>query len=160
MNISRFGSKIVGIGGFINISQNAKRVVFSGTFTSGGLEIRSGDGTLRVEHEGKHRKFVSAIEQICYNAEFAEREGRAAIFVTERAVFRAVDGTLELVEVAPGIDMDQDIFPQMAFRPRLAPNIERMDARLFRAEPMGLLSNLKDDARSPRGHAGRPIRVT
>ena len=160
VNISRFGSKIVGIGGFINISQNAKRVVFGGTFTSGGLEIRSGDGTLKVEREGKHRKFVSAIEQVCYNAEFAEREGRTAIFVTERAVFRAVDGTLELIEVAPGIDIDKDIFPHMAFKPRLAPNIERMDARLFRAEPMGLLSNLKDDARSPRGHAGRPIRVT
>jgi propionate CoA-transferase len=111
-----------------------------------------------IASEGRHKKFVSAIEQVCYNAEFAEREGRTAIFVTERAVFRAVDGTLELCEVAPGISIDDDILAHMAFRPRLAPTIEQMDVRLFRAEPMGLLSDLKD-RRPPRSeqvplHAG------
>jgi propionate CoA-transferase len=142
VNISRFGSKIVGIGGFINISQNAKRVVFSGTFTSGGLELSIGDGKLAIKQEGRHRKFVDRIEQICYNAQFAEREGRAAIFVTERAVFRAVGGTLELIEIAPGIDIERDIIPFMAFQPRVAANLKLMDARIFRPEPMGLLADI------------------
>ncbi|MBV9054732.1 MAG: 3-oxoacid CoA-transferase, partial [Hyphomicrobiales bacterium] len=153
VNISRFGSKIVGIGGFINISQNAKCVVFSGTFTSGGLELKAGDGRLTVVTEGRHKKFVNQIEQICYNAEFAECEGRSAIFVTERAVFRAIDGTLELVEVAPGISIERDILPHMAFEPRLALEIRKMDPRLFRPEPMGLLADLRSCA--PPAHANR-----
>jgi len=148
VNISRFGAKIVGIGGFINISQNAKRVVFSGTFTSGGLELATGDGTLRIAQEGRHKKFVEAIEQICYNADFAEREGRTAIFVTERAVFRATGGALELVEVAPGIDIERDILPHMAFRPRIGSDVKLMDARLFRPEPMGLLKDIEAARRS------------
>jgi propionate CoA-transferase len=143
VNISRFGSKIVGIGGFINISQNAKHVVFSGTFTSGGLELKTGDGTLEIAQEGRHKKFVSGIEQICYNAEFAEREGRTAIFVTERAVFRAVDRTLELIEIAPGIDIERDIYAHMAFKPRIAANLKQMDSRLFRPEPMNLLADVE-----------------
>ncbi|MET0652976.1 MAG: CoA-transferase [Hyphomicrobiaceae bacterium] len=157
VNISRFGSKIVGIGGFVNISQNAKRVVFSGTFTSGGLELATGDGKLAIKQEGRHRKFVDRIEQVCYNAAFAEREGRTAIFVTERCVFWAVGGTLELTEIAPGIDMDRDIFPLMAFRPRVATNLKRMDARIFRPEPMGLLSdiNAMQQASSPEGRRRR-----
>ena len=153
VNISRFGSKIVGIGGFINISQNAKCVVFSGTFTSGGLELKAGDGRLTVVTEGRHKKFVNQIEQICYNAEFAECEGRSAIFVTERAVFRAIDGTLELVEVAPGISIERDILPHMAFEPRLVLEIRKMDPRLFRPEPMGLLADLRGCA--PPAHANR-----
>jgi propionate CoA-transferase len=142
VNISRFGSKIVGIGGFINISQNAKRVVFSGTFTSGGLELATSDGKLSIKQEGRHRKFVDRIEQICYNAEFAESEGRTAIFVTERAVFKAAGGALELTEIAPGIDVERDIIPLMAFRPRIAANLKQMDARIFRSEPMGLLADI------------------
>ncbi len=88
VNISRFGAKIVGIGGFINISQNARHVVFSGTFSAGGLEVACEDGRLRIVREGRHGKFVERIEQVCYNAPFAEREGRTALFVTERCVFR------------------------------------------------------------------------
>ena len=157
VNVSRFGSKIVGIGGFVNISQSAKRVVFSGTFTSGGLDLSTSDGKLAIKQEGRHRKFVDRIEQVCYNAEFAEREGRTAIFVTERCVFRAVDGTLELIEIAPGIDMERDIFPLMAFRPRVAANLKRMDARIFRPEPMGLLSdiNAMQQASSPEDRRRR-----
>ena len=150
VNISRFGSKIVGIGGFINISQNAKRVVFSGTFTSGGLELATGDGKLSIKQEGRHRKFVNHIEQVCYNAAFAEREGRTAIFVTERAVFRAAGSGLELIEIAPGIDIERDILPCMAFRPRIAADLKRMDARIFKPEPMGLLGDI--DAM----HAAKP----
>lgn len=150
VNISRFGSKIVGVGGFINISQNARKVVFSGTFTSGGLEIVTGDGTLRIRQEGRHRKFVGRIEQICYNAAFAGSEGREALFVTERCVFRAVDGELELVEVAPGVDVERDILALMSFRPRIAPQLRGMDARIFRPEPMGLARDI--ESKRPVSH--------
>ena len=147
VNISRFGSKIVGIGGFINISQNARHVVFSGTFTSGGLELRTGDGKLAIVREGRHRKFIGAIEQICYNAVFAAEEGRTALFVTERAVFRAAGGALELIEVAPGIDVARDILSNMAFAPLISHELQTMDSRIFRPEPMGLLADIE---RNPR----------
>jgi propionate CoA-transferase len=141
VNISRFGNKIVGIGGFINISQNARKVVFSGTFTAGGLRVACADGALRILVEGHHPKFVSGIEQICYNADFARREGREALFVTERAVFRVADHALELIEIAPGIDLENDVLAHMAFRPRIANRLAPMDARLFREEPMRLLDD-------------------
>jgi propionate CoA-transferase len=150
VNVSRFGSKIVGIGGFINISQNARKVVFSGTFTAGGLEVACEDGRLRIVSEGRHSKFVESVEQVCYNAAFAEQEGRSALFVTERCVFRAANGRLELIEVAPGIDARRDVLDRMAFRPAVAPLLKTMDARLFVPEPMGLLADMKGLARQAR----------
>jgi propionate CoA-transferase len=142
VNISRFGDKIVGVGGFINISQNAKTVVFSGTFTAGGLETAFEDGRLRILREGRHRKFIGRIEQISYNATFAAEQGRVALFVTERALFRATAGGLELIEVAPGIDIARDILAHMDFRPSIASDLKVMDARLFRPEPMGLAAGI------------------
>ena len=150
VNISRFGSKIVGIGGFINISQNARKVVFSGTFSAGGLQVACADGLLRIVTEGRYGKFVSHIEQICYNAPFAEQEGREALFVTERCVFRAVAGTLELIEIAPGIDLQRDVLDRMAFRPATSPQLRLMDARLFAPEPMELRQNMAGLSRAAR----------
>jgi propionate CoA-transferase len=147
VNVSRFADKIIGIGGFINISQNAKKVVFSGTFTAGGLEVDCVDGVLRILKEGRHPKFVAQIEQICYNARFAESQGRTAVFVTERAVFRAVDGTLELVEIAPGVDLERDVLARMDFKPRVSAQLKRMDRRLFCPGPMNLHSDLEAKAR-------------
>jgi propionate CoA-transferase len=141
VNISRFGNKIVGIGGFVNISQNARKVVFSGTFTAGGLRIACEHGRLRIVQEGKHPKFVEAIEQISYSGRFAREEGRKAVFVTERAVFRVAEGALELIEIAPGIDLDKDVLAHMSFRPRIAADLMQMDARLFVPEPMNLLAD-------------------
>ena len=142
INVSRFADHIVGIGGFINISQFAKKVVFSGTFTAGGLAIDVKDGRLVIAREGKHSKFVEHIEQICYNARYATEQGRSAVFVTERAVFRAVDGQLELTEIAPGIDLEKDVLGRMAFRPRISKSLQPMDARLFAPGLMGLAGDL------------------
>jgi propionate CoA-transferase len=155
VNISRFGNKIVGVGGFINISQNAKRVVFSGTFTAGGLDLACTDGALQIVSEGKHRKFVSSIEQICYNSQFAEQQGRTAIFVTERAVFQVADGGLELIEVAPGIDIERDIMAHMPYRPSCASTLKLMDRRLFSPDPM----NLVEDFRSAHSSRVLPSRA-
>jgi propionate CoA-transferase len=151
VNISRFGQKIVGIGGFVNISQNAKKVVFSGTFTAGGLEVACENGELRIIEEGRHSKFVRAIEQISYSGPFAREQGRQAIFVTERAVFRIVDGALELIEIAPGIDLEKNILAHMEFRPKIADPLKRMDARIFRPQPMNLLTDPNFAAASARG---------
>jgi propionate CoA-transferase len=147
VNISRFADKIVGIGGFVNISQNARKVVFSGTFTAGGLEVECVDGALRIVSEGKHRKFVRAVEQICYNADFATREGREAVFVTERAVLRASADGLELTEIAPGVDLERDVLAHMDFRPKLATDLKLMDHRLFRPEKIGLIDRFSTPPR-------------
>jgi len=155
VNVSRFGDKIVGIGGFVNISQNARKVVFSGTFTSGGLEIACEAGQLRIVTEGRHHKFVSGIEQICYNASFAAEQGRQAIFVTERAVFDVTPEGLRLIEIAPGIDLDSQVLAHMAFRPVIPETVKLMDRRLFRAEPVGMADDLH---RAPTG-ARQPRRV-
>lgn len=138
VNISRFNGTIVGIGGFVNISQNAKETVFSGTFTAGGLKVACEDGRLRIVQEGKHRKFRQAVEQISYSGAFAASERRSAIFVTERAVFRLAAGKLQLVEIAPGVDLETDVFAHMDFTPDMPNQPKLMDARLFREAPMGL----------------------
>ncbi|MBU6497138.1 MAG: 3-oxoacid CoA-transferase [Rhodospirillales bacterium] len=150
VNISRFASKIVGIGGFINISQNARKVVFSGTFSAGGLQVACGNGALQIISEGRHSKFVSRIEQVCYNAQLAETEGRIALFVTERGVFRSRGGRLELIEIAPGINLERDILDRMAFRPEVSSDLKLMDQRLFEPGPMGLRADLDRIARHGR----------
>jgi propionate CoA-transferase len=137
VNISRLGSRILGFGGFINISQNARAVVFSGTFTSGGLVIDWPRGETRIGSEGQRLRFVASISQVAYNGSRGRRSGQDALYVTERAVFRAGD-PLELVEIAPGLDPERDLFPLMGFRPAVAADLREMDPRLFRDEPMGI----------------------
>ncbi|MDF3038415.1 MAG: coenzyme transferase family protein [Thermomicrobiales bacterium] len=142
VNVSRFGNRVIGVGGFMNISQNAKRVVFSGTFTAGGLAIAWPDGQAAIASEGKHRKFLDRLDQLTYNAKLGQERGQSVTFVTERAVFRARQEGLELAEIAPGIDIERDILAQMDFRPRLAEDLCEMDARLFQPAPMGLAADI------------------
>ncbi len=146
VNVSRFSNRIVGPGGFINISQNAKTMVFGGTFTAGGLKVACENGRLKILHEGSHRKFVRRLEQICYSGSFARERGQSAVFVTERAVFRTVEGGLELIEIAPGIALEDDILAQMEFRPKISEHLREMDARLFRPEPMNLKAEMAGQA--------------
>jgi propionate CoA-transferase len=139
VNVSRFGDRIVGPGGFINISQNAKTIVFSGTFTAGGLQIGWPNGRTEINREGAEKKFVRAVEQVTYSGPLAARNGQRALYITERAVFRRNDqGRLELIEIAPGVDVEHDILTQMQFKPDVSPRLKDMDPRIFRPEPMGL----------------------
>lgn len=137
VNVSRFGHKLTGAGGFINISQNAKKLVFAGTFTAGGLEIACEDGALRILHEGRSRKFVDKVQQVTFSGPYAAEQRRPVYYVTERCVFRLGPRGLELIELAPGIDLERDILAHMAFRP-VIDEPEPMDPRLFRPEPVGL----------------------
>jgi propionate CoA-transferase len=138
VNVSRFGPRIAGCGGFINITQTAQRVVFCGTFTAGGLEVAVAEGLLTICNEGKHRKFVEAVEQVTFSGSYAAEKGQQVLYVTERAVFELREGRLMLTEVAPGIDLESQVLAQMDFRPELASDLRDMDGRIFRDTPMGL----------------------
>lgn len=151
VNVSRFGDKIVGPGGFINISQNAKTMIFSGTFTAGGLDIGWRDGSTKIVREGAEKKFVTKVQQVTYSGALAAQNGQRALYVTERAVFqRNESGKLELIEVAPGIDLERDIFAQMQFRPAVSPALREMDARIFRPEAIGLAAIIAANRRPIR----------
>ena len=138
INVSRFGTKIPGCGGFIDITQNAKEVVFCGTFTASGLKIGIREGRLEIITEGKINKFIKQVEHITFSGRYAQKTGQKVLYVTERAVFRLSENGLELIEIAPGIDLQKDILAHMDFIPVIPEKIKEMDYRLFRKEKMGL----------------------
>lgn len=138
VNVTRFGKRYDGSGGFINITQNARRLVFSGTLTGGSLDIAVEDGRLRIRQEGGFRKFVERVGQISFNGRRAVESGQTVMFVTERAVFRLSAEGLVLCEIAPGVRLQEDVLDRLGFKPIVARDLRPMDARLFRPGPMGL----------------------
>ena len=141
INVSRFGPKIAGCGGFINITQTSPVVVYCGTFTAGGLKVEVKDGKLNILQEGRVKKFKQDVEQITFSAEYAKETGQKVLYITERAVFELIDGVLTLTEIAPGVDLEKDVLGQMEFKPAIAENLKTMDERIFVPEVMGLLNN-------------------
>lgn len=133
VNVSKFGAANPGAGGFIDIAQNAERLIFAGTFTTGGLKADVIDGRLVIEREGKVRKFVERVASITYRAAKGVRDRhQEALIVTERAVFRIASDGLELIEIAPGIDLQTQVLAQMEFAPvRIADPLPQMDASHF-----------------------------
>jgi len=119
VNVSRFGQRFAGVGGFVNISQNAKRIVFCGAMMADGLEIAIEGDRLRIIKEGRVAKFVKQVDQVSFAAQEARKAGSDALFVTERAVFRLQAQGIELIEAAPGMDIERDILNQMQFRPHI-----------------------------------------
>ncbi len=142
LNVSRFGPRLAGAGGFINISQNAKKVVFVGTFTAGNLEIAIEAGRLVLVNDGRAHKFVEQVEHRTFSGAQAVRRGTPVLYITERCVFRLTPAGLELIEVAPGIDIERDILAKMAFRPQIPAAPALMDARIFADGPMQLRADL------------------
>ena len=117
VNVSRFANRFSGVGGFVNISQSARRLIFCGTMTTDGLEVAVEDGILKIVNEGKVAKFVDLVEQVSFSGPIARGSSRVVIFVTERAVFQLQPEGVELIEVAPGIDIQRDVVDRMEFVP-------------------------------------------
>lgn len=137
LNVSKFNGKVVGPGGFINISQPTPFVIFTGTFTAGKSDVRIENGKLNIVKDGTVLKFKKQVEQITFSGEMATKNKQKVMIVTERAVFLWTKDGLMLTEYAPGVDVEKDIIGKMEFRPLISPDLKEMDAAIFQDEPMG-----------------------
>lgn len=138
VNVSKFHGRVIGPGGFINITQNTPKICFIGSFTGGEVDISSGDGRLEIVRDGKFIKFVDKVEQVSFSGKQGVANGQEVLYITERAVFRLTGEGIMLVEIAPGVDLERDILKKMEFRPLIAEELKQMDERIFRREKMGL----------------------
>ncbi len=141
LNVSKFGPKIAGTGGFVDITQNTAKIIFTGTFTAAGLKEEIKDGNLHIIQEGKVKKFVKHVQQVTFSGEVAYANKQKVLYVTERAVFELTANGLKLIEIAPGIDLQKDILDQMEFKPEVSDNLKTMDSRIFQEPVM----NIKND---------------
>jgi acyl CoA:acetate/3-ketoacid CoA transferase len=133
VNVSRLGGVTVGPGGFIDIAQNAKKVVFCGTLAAKGVKLATGDGQMRVLQQGAVQKLVKQVDQITFSGPQSVVRGQEVLYLTERASFRLTPEGIELFEIAPGIDLQRDVLDQMAFAPRVAQPLATMAATHFLA---------------------------
>ena len=142
VNVSKFGPRLAGAGGFINISQSARKVVFVGSFGAGDCELAFEAGGLRIVRDAAARKFVAEVEHRTFSGRHAAAGGQDVLYITERCVFRLRPDGLELVEIAPGVDLERDVLARMDFAPIVASPLKTMDLRIFDSEPMGLRAQL------------------
>jgi propionate CoA-transferase len=141
VNVSRLAALphiTAGVGGFIDITAHAPRIVCSGYFTAGGLKLALAEGALRIEREGRARKFVSQVEHITFSGRRARQLGQQVTFITERCVMRLEAEGITVVEIAPGVNLEHDILAQADFPLQVSPDLRPMEARLFKPEPLGL----------------------
>ncbi|WP_185646535.1 acyl CoA:acetate/3-ketoacid CoA transferase [Burkholderia sp. Bp9143] len=141
VNVSRLLSKpylTAGCGGFIDITTHAQRIVFSGFFTAG-AKLHVGDGRLQILQEGKSRKFVGDVDHVTFSGRMAFERGQEVLYVTERCVLKLTDEGLEVIEIAPGVDLNRDVLEQADFPLRVASDLKTMDAAIFTDAPMGML---------------------
>lgn len=141
VNVSRMNaSRLTGPGGFIDITQSTRNICFMLTFTAKGLDVSFDEsGNVKIEQEGKIKKFVNEVYETTFSGSESVRRGQNVYYVTERCAFRkSASGSLELIEIAPGIDLERDILSQMEFKPAISPNLKLMDTRYFKEEKMGV----------------------
>jgi acyl CoA:acetate/3-ketoacid CoA transferase len=141
VNVSRLAAKphvTAGCGGFVDITAHARKLVFSGYFTAGGLDLRTGDGRLTIAREGRFRKFVAEIEHVTFSGRRGRAQAQDVTYVTERCVIELTPEGLTVIEVAPGVDLERDVLGQAGFPLRVSPALRPMPSALFRPEPLGL----------------------
>jgi propionate CoA-transferase len=134
VNVSKFNGRPIGCGGFINITTSSKNIVFCGTFTTGGLKVAAEDGKVKILQEGNHKKFLDHVEQITFSGKYAAKNNKPILYVTERAVFKLINGEVTLIEIAPGINLEKDILAHMDFKPAISPDLKPMPAEIFYPE--------------------------
>lgn len=138
VNVSKFGFRVAGCGGFIDITQMAKKVVFCFSFTVGKTIIETSDGKLSILQDGEPGKFLPRVNHITFSGKRAKEVGQKVLYITERAVFELGSEGLTLIEVAPGVDMEKDALGKMRFKPKIAPGLKEMEAKIFSEKPMGI----------------------
>jgi len=138
VNVSKFGDRVAGCGGFIDITQMAKKTVFCFSFTVGKMAIETSDGKLKILQDGEPAKFLPRVNHITFSGKRAKSMGQKVFYVTERAVFELRPEGLTLIEIAPGVDLEKDILGKMRFKPKIAPRLKEMDTKIFSEEPMGI----------------------
>ena len=152
VNVTRFGNRYDGAGGFINITQNTRHLVFNGTLTGGDLDIGVADGKLDIRRDGAFVKFVPQVDQISFSGRLARERGQQVSFITDRAVLELAHDGLVLTEIAPGVRLQEDVLDKIGFPIRISEQLRSMDARIFRAGPMGLRESFL--AKAPRHAEG------
>ncbi len=143
VNASSFNGRMVGPGGFIDITQNVRKLCFIGTFTAGKQQVEIEGEGVRVVTQGPQKKFRQEVEAITFSGAQAMKKGQEVLYITERGVFRLMPEGITLVEIARGVDLQRDILDQMEFQPVVPEDIPFMDARLFQEGPMGLRAALE-----------------
>ena len=143
VNVSRFGKRNDGAGGFINIAQGAKKVVFSGTLTGGGLNTKIENGRLNIIQEGNHRKFVKKVNQVTFNAKDGIKRGQTIIFNTDRGVFKIINGKITLIEIARGVRLKEDIINQISFKINISKNLKKISQNIYFDKKIGLKKKFK-----------------
>ena len=138
VNLLRYGDTWVGPGGSMDIAHAVGKVVFCGTFRAGGLRAEGSAGQLTIEADGAIPRAVRRVQGVCFHGPTMVREGKEILYVTERAVFRLGASGPELVEIAPGIDVQRDILGLMEFEPRVSPQLREMDPQVFQAGVIGI----------------------
>ena len=137
VNVSRFGGRAAGQGGFIDISQTARKVVFCTYFKTKDFDSEVKDGKVVIKSEGKVSKFVDKVDQITFNGKLSREKGQEVVICTERCVFRLVKDGVMLTEIAPGVDLEGDILGHMGFKPIISDDLKIMDPRIFTPGRMG-----------------------
>lgn len=137
VNVTRIAGKTNGSGGFVNIAGSTRKIVFMTTLTVG-CKCTGENGKLKILKEGRPLRFVKQVEQVSFNGKEAAREGKDITYVTERAVFKLINGKVTLIEYAPGVDIERDILAHMGFRPDVSPALKPMPAYCFTDEIIGL----------------------
>lgn len=138
VNVSKFNQRVIGTGGFVDISQGAQTVIFCSTFTTKNLEVSTHNGKIKIVNEGQFMKFLNRVEHITYSGKFGNDSGQRVLYVTERAVFQLVDHQLVLIEIAEGVNLERHILQQMEFIPVISRDLKFMDNRIFKSDRMGL----------------------